>query len=196
MLALPPHDPGAPRRSRALDVLDALWSVPLWLALLVSCVSLLQPAAPHVCGLSTAAAPAGVSELLERIVAALSRGGAIFALVVSGGFIASWAVSHLRQPRASEDGTPRVLPYLALASSLVPVVLTAVAVLTRFVPGTLPLTLKIFGVSVLAAALSWSLAVLALVIGGQRVDLKRARAAVVLSGTPWYALTLYLAWLM
>ena len=66
----------------------------------------------------------------------------------------------------------------------------------RFVPGTLPLTLKIFGISVLAAALSWSLGVLALFIGGQRVDLRRARAAVVLSGTPWYALTLYLAWLM
>ena len=196
MLALPPPGRGAPRQPRALSVLDALWSVPLWLALAVSCATLLQPATAPVCGFSHAAAPAGVSELLERIVAALSRGGAIFALVVSGGFIASWAVSHLRQPRASEDGTPRVLPYLALASSLVPVVLTAVAVLTRFVPGTLPLTLKVFGVSVLAAALSWSLAVLALVIGGQRVDLKRARAAVVLSGTPWYALTLYLAWLM
>lgn len=155
--------------------------------------ALLKPLSP--CGGADLHAT-GLGELLERIVAAVSKGGAVFALVVSIGFIATWALSHARAPRASESATPRVLPYLAFGSSMIPVTLTVVAVVTRFLPGTLPLTLKVFGLSVLAAALSWSLGILAVFVGGNRGDLSRARWAVFLSGTPWYALTLYLASLM
>jgi hypothetical protein len=138
----------------------------------------------------------GLGELLERIISLLSRGGAIFALIVSVGFIGTWAACHLRSPRASASATPRVLPFVALFCSAVPVALTVLAVATRFFPGALPLTLKIFGISVIAGAVGWMVSVAAVFVGGDRQDLRRARRAVLLSGAPWYALTLYLASLM
>ena len=176
----------------------ALWAAPLGLM----CVAALYGLGHHTNDPSSCTAVVsgrnllGLGELLERIISLLSRGGAIFALVVSVGFIGTWAACHLRSPRANTTATPRVLPFVALCSSAIPVALTAVAVATRFLPGALPLTLKVFGVSVLAAALSWTVAVLAIFVGGDRQDLRRARRAVLLSGAPWYALTLYLASLM
>ncbi len=178
--------------------IGGLWSVPLVLSCLAATYGLGHHAgsAPVHAAEVPGADLLGLGELLERIISLLSRGGAIFALIVSVGFIATWAVCHLRSPRANSTATPRVLPFVALCCSAVPVALTLVAVATRFFPGALPLTLKIFGVSVIAGAVSWTLSVLAIFVGGDRQDLRRARRAVLLSGAPWYALTLYLASLM
>jgi len=136
-------------------------------------------------------------EIIEAIVAYLAWGGVALALVASLIFILTWVVSHLRTPRAArEEDAPRLLPWVALVVSGAPVALTVVAAIGRYVPGMLPLILKIFGVAILAAALAWTVSVAAVVVGGDKQDLKRARRAILLAGTPWYCLAIYLATLL
>ena len=139
----------------------------------------------------------GLADLLRRIIAYLASGGVILALTVSVVFIGAWVLSHLRQPKNKEEGgNVRVLPYLALWSSYVPVALTAFAAVASFVPGTTPLILKTFALAVLVAAISWLLGVVSLFIGGDKQDLRRARRSLLVAGTPWYALAIYLATLL
>lgn len=136
-------------------------------------------------------------EIIEAIVAYIAWGGVALALLASLVFILTWVVSHLRTPRASVDeDMPRLLPWVALVVSGAPVLLTVVAAIGRYVPGMLPWILKIFGVAILAAALAWVVSVAAIVVGGDKEDLKRARRALLLAGTPWYCLAVYLATLL
>ncbi len=141
----------------------------------------------------------GWRELLAWLVAWLATGGIALALGASVIFIATWVLSHLRSARVEDDAVvmpTRLLPWLALLMSYVPVLLTVVAALGLFVPGLTPLILKLFAVAVIAAAATWVVAVGALLAGGADKDLRRARRALLLAGTPWYALALYLAtWL-
>ena len=133
-------------------------------------------------------------EIIEAILAYLAWGGVALALGASLVFILTWVVSHLRTPRqAGEEEATRLLPYLALLVSFAPVGLTLVAAIGRYFPGMLPFILKIFGVAVLVAAISWIVSVVAIVVGGDREDLRRARRAILLAGTPWYCLAIYLA---
>ncbi|MGB1701069.1 MAG: hypothetical protein ACPHRO_14015, partial [Nannocystaceae bacterium] len=147
--------------------IGALWSAPLVLASLAATWTVCRASHSDSARmlLPTDLDFLGLGELLERIIAMLSRGGAIFALVVSIGFIGTWAVCHLRSPRVNAHAAPRALPYVALCCSAVPVALTIFAIATRFLPGALPLTLKIFGISVISGAISWTLSVLAIFVG-------------------------------
>ncbi len=139
----------------------------------------------------------GLADLLKRIIAYLASGGVILAIGVSVVFIGAWVLSHLRQPRSEEEnGNARILPYLALWSSYVPVALTAFAAVASFVPGTTPLILKTFALAVLVAGVTWLIAVVALFLGGGKQDLRRARRSLLVAGTPWYALAIYLATLL
>lgn len=137
-------------------------------------------------------------EIIEAIVAYLAWGGVALALAASLFFILTWVVSHLRTPRTAEedDGGTRLLPYVAMLISVAPVGLTIVAAIGKFVPGMLPFILKVFGVAIVAAGLAWLISVAAIVVGGDRDDLRRARRALLLAGTPWYCLAVYLATLL
>jgi hypothetical protein len=138
-----------------------------------------------------------IGDLLRRIIAFVAWGGVAMSMVVSLLFIATWVLSHLRAPRdAAEDAPGRLLPMAALFAAGVPVALTAGAGLLRFVPGMLPMTLRLFALAVLLAAGAWTLGVGAVLAGGSSKDLRRARRAILLAGTPWYCLAIYLAsWL-
>lgn len=138
-----------------------------------------------------------IGDLLRRIIAFVAWGGVAMSMVVSLLFIATWVLSHLRAPRdAAEDAPGRLLPMAALFAAGVPVALTAGAGLLRFIPGMLPMTLRLFALAVLLAAGAWTLGVGAVLAGGSSKDLRRARRAILLAGTPWYCLAIYLAsWL-
>jgi len=138
-----------------------------------------------------------IGDLLRRIIAFLAWGGVAMAMVASLLFIATWVLSHLRVPRElAEDQPGRLLPIAALVAAAGPVALTAGAGLLRFVPGMLPMTLRLFALAVLLAAGAWTIGVGAILAGGSTKDLRRARRAVLLAGTPWYCLAVYLAsWL-
>jgi hypothetical protein len=138
-----------------------------------------------------------IGELLRRVIALVAWGGVAMSMVASLLFIATWVLSHLRAPRdAAEDAPGRLLPMAALVAAAVPVALTAGAGLLRFLPGMLPMTLRLFALAVLLAAGAWTLGVGAILAGGSPKDLRRARQAILLAGTPWYCLAIYLAsWL-
>jgi len=129
-------------------------------------------------------------ELLERIQEILTIGGVALALAVSFLFILSWVLSHMRRP--SNTRRP-LLSHAALWSSYAPVGLTVLAAAGLFVPLLRFYMFKIFALAVLLAALSWGLAVLTLFLGGKRSDLSRARYALLLSGTPWYCLAVWIS---
>jgi hypothetical protein len=129
-------------------------------------------------------------ELVRRVQEWLTLGGTALAAAIALFFLLTWVLSHTRQASAY----PRPwLSRLALVSAYPAVLLTAVAAVGLFVPGLQPLILKSFAVAVLLAALSWCFGVAALLGGGNAHDLARARRALILAGTPWYCLTLYLA---
>jgi len=130
-------------------------------------------------------------ELLKRIQEILAMGGIALALAASFVFLLAWVFSHLRQP--SRTAAHPVLSTLALVAAYLPVALTLVAALGWLVPALAPLTLKSFALAVVTAAFAWCLAVAAIVIGGSRQNLGRARRALLLAGTPWYCLAVYLS---
>ena len=53
--------------------------------------------------------------------------------------------------------------------------------------------IKAFALAVVLAAFSWCVAIAAIVVGGNRANLGRARRALLLAGTPWYCLAVYLS---
>lgn len=134
----------------------------------------------------------GLRELLRKIQEMLALGGVALATIISLVFVLAWVVSHLRRPRKN-DKTRHFLPLVALYSSYLPVGLTGVAAVGTFFPVLAPWILKAFALAVLVAALSWSLAVASLIVGGCSTDLQRARKALLLAGTPWYCLAVYLS---
>jgi hypothetical protein len=135
-------------------------------------------------------------ELLERIREMIALGGVALALAISCVFLVAWVVSHLRQPARIQTGSPGLLATLSLWLSYVPVGLTGVAALGAFVPTLAPFILKSFALAVLVAAFVWCVAIVSIIVGGNRQTLARARRALLLAGTPWYCLAVYLStWL-
>lgn len=133
-------------------------------------------------------------ELLERIREMLALGGVALALGISCIFLLAWVLSYLRRPAAAGTTTTKgVLATASLWLSYGPVALTVVAGLGALVPTLAPFTLKSFALAVLAAAFVWCIAVAAIFVGGTRVHLGRARRALLLAGTPWYCLAVYLS---
>ena len=128
-------------------------------------------------------------ELLARIQEMLTLGGMALATGVSLLFILAWVLTHLRRPK--KQAHP-VMPWVALMTSYVPVALTVVAAIGHFFPVLAPYVLKAFALAVLVAAFAWSFAVVAVMVGGRRQDLARARRALLLAGTPWYCLAVWL----
>jgi cobalamin biosynthesis protein CobD/CbiB len=130
-------------------------------------------------------------ELLERIREMLTLGGVALALGVSFVFLLAWVVSHLRKP--STQLSRPILCTAALWSAYVPVLFTAVAAVGALVPPLAPFILKSFALAVVSATLSWCVAIAAILAGGSRGDLGKARRALLLAGTPWYCLAVYLS---
>ncbi|HEY8376078.1 MAG TPA: hypothetical protein VIK91_06290 [Nannocystis sp.] len=129
-------------------------------------------------------------EFLRRVQEILVLGGVALALLGTLVFILSWALSHVR--RATDHSRP-LLSRLVLALAYVPVLLTVVAGAGLFLPNLAPLILKAFALAIAAAAVVWCLALGLILAGGSRRDLARARKAIVLAGTPWYCLVVYMA---
>ena len=134
-----------------------------------------------------------IREVLQRIQEILAMGGMALATACSLVFILAWVLTHLRRPKSQKNTSPQFRPLAALWSSYAPVGLTLVAALGLFFPFARPFIFKAFALAVVLAALSWAIAVAAVFIGGGRVDLQRARRAILLAGTPWYCLALYLS---
>lgn len=134
-----------------------------------------------------------LKELLARIQEMLTLGGMALATGVSLVFILIWVLTWLRRP--SNKSRP-VLPWLALFTAYVPVGLTLVAAIGRFMPVLAPYVLKAFALAVLVAAFASSFAVIGVLRGGKKEDLNRARKAILLSGTPWYCLAVWLGTLL
>jgi hypothetical protein len=130
-------------------------------------------------------------ELLKRIQEILAMGGIALSLAASFIFLLAWVFSHLRQP--SKTAAHPVLSTVALVVAYLPVALTFVAALGWLVPTLAPLTLKSFALAVVIAAFAWCMSVAAIVVGGSRQNLSRARRALLLAGTPWYCLAVYLS---
>jgi cobalamin biosynthesis protein CobD/CbiB len=130
-------------------------------------------------------------ELLRRVQEILAMGGVALASLASLAFVLAWAVSHVRHP--SPKKARPILSTVALVSAWPPVALTIVAAAGIFVPFLAPFILKSFALAVLLAGVSWVLAIATLIAGGSKGDLARARKALLLAGTPWYCLALYLA---
>src|SRR5690606_16469392 len=120
-----------------------------------------------------------------RIQEILTLGGMAMATVISLLFILAWVLTHLRRPK--KQAHP-VLPWAAQLTAYVPVALTVVAAIGHFFPVLAPYVLKAFALAVLVAAFAWSFAVAAVLRGGRRQDLARARRALLMAGTPWYCL--------
>ncbi len=131
-------------------------------------------------------------ELLQRIQEILALGGIALALAASFTFLLAWVASFLRKPSTSSSRAS-ILANIALGSAALPVGLTLVAGLGALVPVLAPYVLKAFALAVVTAAFSWCVAIAALIAGGDRPSLARARRALLLAGMPWYCLVLYLS---
>ena len=68
-----------------------------------------------------------------------------------------------------------------------------VAALGWLFPTLAPWTLKSFALAIVLAAFAWCVAVAAIVVGGNKANLSRARRALLLAGTPWYCLAVFLS---
>ncbi len=132
-------------------------------------------------------------ELLQRIQEILALGGIVLALLGAFTFLLAWVASFLRQPSASASTKPNWLATIALGSTAIPVGLTLVAGLGALIPAFAPYVLKAFALAIVSAAFSWCVAVAALIKGGDRPSISRARRALLLAGMPWYCLVLYLS---
>ena len=130
-------------------------------------------------------------ELLKRIQEILALGGIALALAASFLFILAWVLSHVRKPNIALDRP--VMSNVALLSAYVPVGLTLVAGLGALIPALAPYVLKAFALAVVFAALSWCVAIATIIAGGNRQSLSRARRALLLAGTPWYCLAVWLS---
>ncbi len=130
-------------------------------------------------------------ELLKRLQEILAMGGVALALAASFIFLLAWVLSYLRRP--SPKASRPILSTVALAIAYLPVGLTMVAALGWLVPTLAPFTLKSFALAIVVAGFAWCLAVAAIVAGGNRHNLSRARRALLLAGTPWYCLAVYLS---
>jgi cobalamin biosynthesis protein CobD/CbiB len=130
-----------------------------------------------------------LKELLARIQEILTLGGMALATTVSLLFILAWVLTHLRRPK--KESHP-VLPWLAFMTSFIPVGLTALAAAGTFFPVLAPYVLKAFALAVLVASFTWAFSVAAVLRGGRRQDLSRARKALLMAGTPWYCLAVWL----
>ncbi|NJK32168.1 MAG: OmpA family protein [Deltaproteobacteria bacterium] len=149
----------------------------------------------HIAGFGPAQ-PRG-SKAQSRRVEIIVLGGVALALGCSLMFIGAWVLSHLRRPKQVEleEGQEEPqgwFPRIALWLSYVPVALTVVAALGLFVPLLKPLILKVFVYAVASAAVSWLISVVALIVGGGRKDLGRIRRALLLAGTPFYCLAVWI----
>ncbi len=133
----------------------------------------------------------GLLELLKRLQEILAMGGVALALAASFIFLLAWVLSYLRRP--SVKASHPVLATVALVTAYLPVGLTLVAALGWLVPTLAPLTLKSFALAVVTAAFAWCVSVAAIIRGGNRQNLGRARRALLLAGTPWYCLAVYLS---
>ena len=129
-------------------------------------------------------------EILKRIVDFITLGGVALALLGGLVFLLTWVLSHLRRPG---DTPRRWLSTPALLLGWIPVLLTGVAAAGMFVPSFAPFILRAFALAVAVAAVAWCVSVVALLAGGTRRDLRRTRRAIILAGTPWYCLVVYLA---
>jgi len=129
-------------------------------------------------------------EILRRVQELITLGGVALALLGSLIFLACWALSHVRRP---VDHARPWLSHSVLGLAYVPVLLTAVAAAGLFLPVLAPYALQAFALAVVVAAAVWCLAVGAFIAGGSRRDLSRLRRGLILAGTPWYCLVVYLA---
>jgi hypothetical protein len=132
-------------------------------------------------------------ELLRRIQEILALGGVALATVASLLFVLVWAASFLRSPRADAAAGRPWLSGVALVLAYGPVALTLVAAAGLLVPPLATVVLKAFALAVCIAAVAWCAAVAAILAGGTARDLARARRALLLAGTPWYCLVVFLA---
>jgi hypothetical protein len=129
-------------------------------------------------------------EILKRIIDFITLGGVALALLGGLVFLLTWVLSHLRRP---SDQSRRWLSAPALTLAWIPVLLTGVAAAGIFVPSLAPFVLRAFALAIAVAAVAWCVSVAALLAGGTRRDLRRTRRAIILAGTPWYCLVVYLA---
>ena len=130
---------------------------------------------------------------IARIIELIVLGGVGLAVLVSLGFIGAWVLSHLRKPKAEDADRVTWVSHVALWSSFVPVTLTVVAAAGMFVPALKPLMLKVFAYASLTAGAAWVLCVIALIVGGGAKELSRVRRGLLLAGTPFYCLAVWLA---
>lgn len=135
--------------------------------------------------------PGEIWEWVLKVIEFLKLGGVALALLASVIFLGSWVISHLR--RAQVQHASPMLSQLALWLSYIPVGLTLVAALATFVPSLSPWILKAFALAVITAAVSWCVSMVLLVRGGSHADLSRLRRALLMAGTPWYCLALWLS---
>jgi uncharacterized membrane protein YhaH (DUF805 family) len=131
-----------------------------------------------------------LKEIWRRIVEFITLGGVALALLGGLVFLLTWVLSHLRRP---SDRSRRGISRTALVLAWIPVLLTGVAAAGLFVPELTPFILKAFALAVAVASVVWCVCAGALILGGTRRDLARTRRALILAGTPWYCLVVYLA---
>jgi hypothetical protein len=137
-----------------------------------------------------------IREWIRRIQQFIVLGGVALALGFSMIFIVAWVLSHLRQPKPETEDEPSGngwMSRIALWSSFLPVALTVACAVGLFVPLLKPLMLKLFAYAVLVAGVSWLISMAALIVGGRREELARIRRALLLAGTPFYCLAVWIS---
>jgi hypothetical protein len=130
---------------------------------------------------------------IRRVMELIVLGGIGLAVAVALGFIGAWVLSFLRKPKAEDEPRSAWMSHAALWSSFIPVGLTAGAALGMFVPVLKPLMLKLFAYAVVGAGVSWMVCIAALIVGGGVKELARIRRALLLAGTPFYCLAVWLS---
>jgi hypothetical protein len=135
-----------------------------------------------------------IREWIRRIQQLIVLGGVALALALSLVFIGAWVLSHLRKAKAEDETTGEGwMSKIALWSSFLPVALTVACAVGLFVPLLKPLMLKLFAWAVLVAGVSWLVCMAALIVGGKREELARVRRALLLAGTPFYCLAVWIS---
>jgi hypothetical protein len=130
---------------------------------------------------------------IRRVIELIVLGGIGLAVAVSLGFIGAWVLSFLRKPKAEDEPRSAWMSHAALWSSFIPVGLTAAAALGMFIPVLKPLMLKLFAYAVVGGGVAWLVCVAALIVGGGQQELARIRRALLLAGTPFYCLAVWLS---
>ena len=130
---------------------------------------------------------------INRLIELIVLGGIGLSVAMSLGFIGAWVLSHLRRAKTEEEEPVRWPSHVALWSSFIPVGLTLVAALGLFVPILKPMMLKMFAYAVAGAGASWLVCIIALIVGGGKAELVRIRRGLLLAGTPFYCLVVWLS---